>query len=65
MRTRIILSVLVLTALLLPAAASARTCISVYEQCLNDTWNTSGITRILADIECGARYAGCVRAAIL
>lgn len=58
--------VLVLSALsvLTPAVASAKTCVDVYEQCLNDTSNTSGITRILADLECAARYVGCVRQAI-
>ncbi|HEY0808770.1 MAG TPA: hypothetical protein VGD49_01365 [Longimicrobiales bacterium] len=48
-----------------PIAANAATCVDIYQQCLNDTWNTSGLTRILADIECGAKYAGCVRRAIV
>jgi hypothetical protein len=44
-----------------PAVASAATCLDGYYQCLNDTWDTSGFSRILADLECGARYAGCMR----
>lgn len=66
MRIKMLLAVMVLTALMLPAVASARTsCIGIYELCLNNSWNTSGITRMLADIECAARYAGCIRSAIL
>jgi hypothetical protein len=48
-----------------PAAADAATCVDVYYKCLNDTWDTSGITRYLADLECAARYVGCVRKAVV
>jgi hypothetical protein len=44
-----------------PAVASAATCLDGYYQCLNDTWESRGLTRILLDLECGARYAGCMR----
>lgn len=44
-----------------PAAASAATCLDSYYTCLNNTWETRGIDRILSDLECGARYAGCMR----
>ena len=48
-----------------PAAASAATCVQIYQTCLNDTYDTSGITRILADLECAAKYVGCIRAAVV
>jgi hypothetical protein len=44
-----------------PAPAAAQDCTASYEKCLNDTWDTSGATRLLADIECFAAYIGCVR----
>jgi hypothetical protein len=66
MRTRILLAALLVTTLLAPSTASAaKTCVQIFEECLNDTWNTSGISRVLADLECAARYAGCLRAVIL
>lgn len=42
--------------------ASAASCTKQYEQCLNDSWDTEGLTRHLADLECGAEYTGCVAA---
>jgi hypothetical protein len=44
-----------------PRPVAAEDCVKGYEQCLNDTYDTSGATRILADIECFAGYVGCVR----
>jgi hypothetical protein len=44
-----------------PRPVAAEDCVRGYEQCLNDTYDTSGATRILADIECFAGYVGCVR----
>jgi hypothetical protein len=44
-----------------PAPATAQDCTAGYEKCLNDTYDTSGATRLLADIECFAAYIGCVR----
>jgi hypothetical protein len=44
-----------------PAPTAAQDCTEGYEKCLNDTWDTSGTTRLLADIECFAAYIGCVR----
>lgn len=62
MRTKVILALLLFTTALLPASAhAAKTCLDVYYQCLNETQGTKGIERILADVECGARYYGCLR----
>ena len=48
-----------------PSVASAATsCVAVFEKCLNDTYDTSGLTRYLANLECASRYAGCLRQAI-
>lgn len=44
-----------------PGQARAATCVDGYNKCLNDTYDTSGWTRILADVECFAGYLGCVR----
>lgn len=44
-----------------PAQARGAECTRAFERCLNDTWDTKGITRLLADIECTAEYLGCVR----
>lgn len=48
-----------------PQQATAQTCTRSYQKCLNDTWDTEGATRLLADVECAAVYAGCVRKTIL
>jgi hypothetical protein len=64
MRTKPIFIAIAGLAIATPAA-NAATCVQIYEKCLNDTWDTSGFARILADLECAAKYAGCVRAAIL
>jgi hypothetical protein len=44
-----------------PAPVAAQECTAGYQKCLNDTWDTSGATRLLADIECFAGYIGCIR----
>ncbi len=49
------------TAVLAPQPLAASECVKGYESCLNDTYDTSGLTRVLADIECFAGYVGCVR----
>ena len=62
MRTKMMIFAITAVSAVSPSMASAaKTCVEVYQQCLNDTYNTSGITRYLADIECAARYAGCLR----
>lgn len=45
-----------------PVAAS---CAQDYAQCLNDSWNLKGMLQVLADVECGAEYAGCIRRTVL
>ncbi len=45
----------------LPGQARAAICVDGYNKCLNDTWDTSGWQRLLADVECFAEYVGCVR----
>jgi hypothetical protein len=66
MRTKLMMFALVGATVLTPSMASAaKTCVEVFEQCLNDSWNTSGLTRYLANLECAARYAGCIRAVVL
>jgi hypothetical protein len=64
MRFKPLLSAIAAVAIVTPAA-NAATCVDIYQKCLNDTWNTSGILRTLADLECAAKYVGCVRASIL
>jgi hypothetical protein len=65
MQTKMILSVLLAGALIAPATASAaKTCQEAYYQCLNDTYDTKGWARIAADLECAARYAGCLKAVV-
>jgi hypothetical protein len=44
----------------LPSRADAQQCTAKYQKCLNDTWETSGFARMLADAECFAVYSGCV-----
>jgi hypothetical protein len=66
MRTKVMLFALVVLSSAAPSLASAaKSCVDVYQECLNDTWNTSGLTRYLADLECAARYAGCLKAIIV
>lgn len=48
-----------------PQPVAAANCTREYQQCLNDSWDTSGATRELANIECAAGYYGCVRKKIL
>lgn len=44
----------------LPVQAAA-SCLGGYYECLNDSWDTSGFERIMADVECFAGYVGCIR----
>lgn len=63
---RKIMLVLTLVALGTPFSAqpvSAQKCTGDYETCLNDTHDTSGGVRVLADIECFSKYLKCVMAA--
>ena len=65
MRTTVMLIAIIAFSTAAPAIASAATsCADAYDKCLNDTWNTSGFSRILADAECGIRYYSCIRKAL-
>jgi hypothetical protein len=44
---------------------SAASCTTQYEKCLNDSWDTEGVTQLMADVECAAEYAGCVGSKII
>ncbi|HEX7119537.1 MAG TPA: hypothetical protein VF212_12155 [Longimicrobiales bacterium] len=44
----------------LPRRALA-SCTTSYMWCLNDSYDTRGMLRFLADVECLAEYIGCVR----
>jgi hypothetical protein len=54
------LSLAMAAAVFVPQPVAAEDCTRQYMRCLNDTWDTSGWLRVLADLECGAQYAGCV-----
>lgn len=43
-----------------PQEAAATECTENYNKCLNDTWQYTGFTQVLADVECFAEYVGCV-----
>lgn len=45
---------------LTPGAVAAQDCTSGYVKCMNDTWMYSGIEQYMANLECGAKYAGCL-----
>jgi|GEM_PF-1834284 len=40
-------------------------CTRGYMKCLNDSYDTQGLFRIMADLECGVRYAACLVDAII
>ena len=62
MKTTLLLGLLLVSTALVPAAASAaKSCQELYYQCLNDSWDTRGLERIAADLECAIRYAGCIK----
>jgi hypothetical protein len=48
-----------------PEPAAAASCTEEYAQCLNDSWALQAALRTLADVECFAEYAGCVRRSLL
>lgn len=45
-----------------PRAAAAQECTNGYTRCLNDTHETEGFIRVMADIECFSKYLKCVAA---
>lgn len=44
----------------MPAPADAAPCTSSYQRCLNDSYSMKGIAEYMANLECGAGYAGCI-----
>ena len=44
-----------------PQPAAAAGCTSEYTACLNDSHHFKGALLLMADVECFARYTGCVR----
>lgn len=58
----LILTLAASAASLTPRAAAAQECTRGYLTCLNDTHDTDGIVRVLADIECFSKYLKCVAA---
>jgi hypothetical protein len=44
-----------------PQPVVGESCTEGYIKCLNDTADTSGFLRLMADVECFAAYVGCVR----
>ena len=65
MRTTAIVVAMVAISAVAPAVASAAaaTCHEQYYKCLNDSWDATGLQRLMADAECGIRYYGCLKAA--
>jgi len=48
-----------------PGVASAQECVDEYQRCLNDTHDTRGVIRVMADVECFAKYVGCIRRQVM
>ena len=44
-----------------PRPVAAAVCTDDYHKCLNDTWYYTGVSQTMANVECFASYAGCVR----
>lgn len=40
-------------------------CSAALMGCLNDSWDTSGFWRLVADLRCGIGYGGCVLEALI
>jgi hypothetical protein len=59
--TKLLLVLAVASAGVPAAADAAKTCQDQLNQCLNDSYDTKGFSRFLADVECSAQFAGCIR----
>lgn len=44
-----------------PGIASAQECVDQYMKCLNDTHDKKGVLQVMADVECFAKYVGCLK----
>lgn len=61
MKKLLLMLMIAASAAMVPAQpVSAQECTRGYMQCLNDTWDLTGIFQIMADIECFAGYLKCV-----
>lgn len=61
-RWTILMALLIAVGAALPSQAAANTsCGDAYDRCLNDSYDTSGWRRTMADLECGARWARCIK----
>jgi hypothetical protein len=47
------------------SAYAAAACTDSYYRCLNDTYSTSGLARLLADAGCLALYYSCLKSTVL
>jgi hypothetical protein len=60
-RWTILTALLIAVGTALPARAVAGVpCTDGYQGCLNDSFDKKGFAEILANLECGARYARCI-----
>jgi hypothetical protein len=50
-----------ISAVLPPQADASVDCTDAYMTCLNDSWDKKGFAELLANLECGARYARCIK----
>lgn len=65
-RWTILTALLIAVGATLPSQAAANTsCTDNYSRCLNDSYDTSGFGRMMADLECGARWARCIKDIIM
>ncbi len=60
-----LLAIVVGAAAFAPQPVAAAECTRQYMQCLNDSYDLEGLYQVLADLECGARYAGCLAASVI
>lgn len=44
-----------------PTAAQEANCTNNYTKCMNDSWESSGLIQVMADIECFGDYVTCIR----
>lgn len=59
-KTMLMLTALALAVPFSAQPVAAQECTRTYEGCLNDTHDTKGGLRLLADVECFTKYLRCV-----
>jgi hypothetical protein len=61
-RWTILAALLIAMGAALPAPAAANTsCTDGYQWCLNDSYDKTGFYEYLANLECGVRFARCIK----